>query len=783
MTKPARSDVPTRPAKAGRGNASSESARRRPETGAIEHTPSRGKTKPRRRKGAKRPAQSESYFVARLAEQAKHPSIANPVSIEDLCDKLATYLEPDQIALVRDAYDYAAAAHEGQWRRTGHAYITHPLAVANILAHMRMDHETVIAALLHDVIEDTDVAKASIGARYGDSVAQIVDGVSKLSTIFRSRAEAQAENFQKMAMAMAKDIRVIVVKLADRLHNMRTIGVMSHEQRKRIARETLDFYAPIANRLGIHHIKVEFEELGFRALYPLRADRIERAVQAARGNRKELMEELRKTVAESLTSEEITADVIGREKHLYSIYRKMKTQHKSFAEIMDVFGFRVVVDSVDDCYRALGVVHNLYKPVAGRFKDYIAIPKVNGYQSLHTTLFGMHGVPIEVQIRTRHMEAVAENGIAGHWLYKSASDDFQSSQQRARQWVRDLLDLQQKAGNPLEFIESLKIDLFPDEVYVFTPKGHIMELPRGACAVDFAYAVHTDVGNHCVACRVDRNLAPLSQQLQSGQSVEIITAPEARPNPDWLTFVVSSKARTGIRQALKVQQAADSIAFGRRLLNRSLASADKSINDLDFRRLRRVFKEFGVRKLDELLAAIGNGELMAYVVAQQLLAAGDPNATGITVDSGGPVAIRGGEGLVINYGRCCGPIPGDPIVGHMTPGKGFVVHVETCPNMVEIRRRRGGRDIIPAHWADNTTAEFLTFLRLDVHRKKGMIASIAAAVSEADAGVEAINVEERNAEVTSVSLDVSVRNRNHLARVMRRLRSTGDIVAISRVNS
>jgi guanosine-3',5'-bis(diphosphate) 3'-pyrophosphohydrolase len=781
--------VSSRPANAGRARTSSHSALgAEPAASKTDRVPSQvagqtGKAKARRRKAPKRPGQSESYFVAQLAERAKHPSIANPVSIEDLCDKLAIYLEPQQIALVRDAYQYAAEAHHGQWRRTGHPYISHPLAVANILALMRMDHETIMAALLHDVIEDTDVAKASLGERYGESVAQIVDGVSKLSTIFRSRAEAQAENFQKMALAMAKDIRVIVVKLADRLHNMRTIGVMSDEQRQRIARETLDFYAPIANRLGIHHIKVEFEELGFRALYPLRADRIERAVKAARGNRKELMEELRKTIAEALHQEAIEADVVGREKHLYSIYRKMKTQHKSFVEIMDVFGFRVVVDQVDDCYRALGVVHNLYKPVAGRFKDYVAIPKVNGYQSLHTTLFGMHGVPIEVQIRTRHMAAVAENGIAGHWLYKSSSDAFQSSQQRARQWVRDLLDLQQKAGNPLEFIESLKIDLFPDEVYVFTPKGHIMELPRGACAVDFAYAVHTDIGNRCVACRIDRNLAPLSQQLQSGQSVEIITAPEARPNPDWLTFVVSSKARTGIRQALKVQQAADSIAFGRRLLNRSLASADKSINDLDFRRLRRVFKEFGVRKLDELLAAIGNGELMAYVVAQQLLAAGDPSASGITVDSGGPVAIRGGEGLVVAYGRCCGPIPGDAIVGHMTPGKGFVVHVETCPNMVEIRRRRGGRDIIPAHWAAATKAEFLTLLRVDVRRKKGMIASIAAAVSDADAGVEAINVEERNAEMTSISLDVSVRNRNHLARVMRRLRGTGDIVAIGRINS
>ncbi|MFW6092344.1 MAG: RelA/SpoT family protein [Pseudomonadota bacterium] len=779
MTKPATSKATGRPGKPGRGGgAGGKGASSTSEPADSAHR-SRAKRKPQVRSGG----HSESYFVTRLAEQARHPSVSNPVSIDDLCAKLGTYLAPGQIALIRDAYEYAAGAHEGQWRRTGHPYITHPLAVADILANMRMDHETISAALLHDVIEDTDIARAQLGERYGESVAQIVDGVSKLSTIFRSRAEAQAENFQKMALAMAKDIRVIVVKLADRLHNMRTIGVMSAAQRKRIARETLEFYAPIANRLGIHHIKVEFEELGFRALYPLRADRIERAVRAARGNRKALMEELRKSIASALAQEGINAEVHGREKHLYSIYRKMKTQHKSFAEIMDVFGFRVVVDQVDDCYRALGVVHNLYKPVANRFKDYIAIPKVNGYQSLHTTLFGMHGVPIEVQIRTPHMEAVAENGIAGHWLYKSAEEEFHSSQQRARQWVRDLLDLQQKAGNPLEFIESLKIDLFPDEVYVFTPKGHIMELPRGACAVDFAYAVHTDVGNHCVACRIDRNLAPLSQQLQSGQSVEIITAPEARPNPDWLTFVVSSKARTGIRQALKVQQAADSIAFGRRLLNRSLASADKSIRDLDFRRLRRVFKEFGVRKLDELLAAIGNGELMAYVVAQQLLAAGDPSTPGITVESGGPVAIRGGEGLVINYGRCCGPIPGDAIVGHITPGRGFVVHVETCPNMVEIRRKRGGRDIIPAHWAATTRAEFLTFLRVDVRRRKGIIATIAAAVAEADAGMEAINVEERNAEVTSISLDVSVRDRTHLARVMRRLRATGDIISISRINS
>ena len=741
-----------------------------------------GRKTNRPHRGADVPANSQSYFLSRLAESARSDAMASPTTIGELLTRLGTYLPADQIQQVARAHVFAEGAHEGQMRQTGHPYITHPLAVADILAGLRMDPETITAALLHDVMEDTGVAKRDLSQRFGKSVAEIVDGVSKLKNIFHSQAEAQAENFQKMAMAMAKDIRVIMVKLADRLHNMRTIGVMSYEQRKRIARETLEFYAPIANRLGIHSMMVDLEELGFHAIYPLRADRIGGAVRAARGNRKELMEELRKSIASALTQEGIDAEVNGREKHLYSIYQKMKTQHKSFAEIMDVFGFRIVVEQADECYRALGVVHNLYKPVAGRFKDYIAIPKVNGYQSLHTALFGMHGVPIEVQIRTHDMETVADNGVAGHWLYKSADGDYRG-QQRARQWVKDLLDLQQRAGNPLEFVESLKIDLFPDEVYVFTPSGEILELPKGACPVDFAYAVHTDIGNGCVACRIDRNLAPLSQPLQSGQSVEVITSEGARPNPDWLTFVVSSKARTGIRQALKVQQESQSIAFGRQLLNRSLASANKSINDLDFRRLRRVFKEFGVKRLDEVLAAIGNGELMSYVVAQRLLAADDPDFQGVPVESGGPVMVRGGEGLVINYGRCCGPVPGDAIVGHMTPGKGFVVHIATCPNMAEIRRRRGGRDIIPAHWATTKNSEFLTTLRIEVNRKKGIIAELAATIADTDVGVENIHVEERNAKLTSVIVRMSVHDRQHLARVIRRLRNITSVLSISRVSA
>jgi GTP diphosphokinase / guanosine-3',5'-bis(diphosphate) 3'-diphosphatase len=720
-----------------------------------------------------------SYFGARLAERASSDEVAAPVTYESLAQSLATYLDEEQIAEVRAAYEYAAEAHEGQVRQTGHPYITHPLAVASILAGMHMDHPTLMAALLHDVIEDTGVAKRVLGKRFGKDVAEIVDGVSKLTTIFRTRAEAQAENFQKMAIAMSKDLRVVLVKLADRLHNMRTIGVLPPEKRREIARETLDFYAPIANRLGIHTLKIEIEDLAFQALYPLRADRIQRAVSSARGNRKALMEQIQRSLATAINREGIDATVGGREKHLYSIYEKMRSRRKPFNEIMDVFGFRIVCDRVDTCYRVLGVVHNLYKPVAGRFKDYIAIPKANGYQSLHTTLFGMHGVPIEVQIRTRQMDAIADNGIAGHWLYKSDEPLQAGNQARARQWVRDILDLQQRAGSSLEFIESLKIDLFPDEVYVFSPRGDIYRLPRGACAVDFAYAVHTDVGNSCVACRIERNLAPLSSALQNGQTVEIITAKDARPNPDWLTFAVSGKARTAIRQALKAQKRSQSIALGRRLLNRSLAHADLSINDLDFKRLRMILKEFNVRRLNDLLEAIGLGNYMAYVVAQRLLAPDDPTLRTVSVQQGGAVAIRGSEGLVISYARCCYPVPGDPIVGHMSPEKGFVVHIETCKNMAEIRRRNPN-EIIPARWSSDVVGEYLAALRIHVDRQKGVIAELAAMVNEADAGIDNVKVDERNAELSTIVIEIYVRNRTHLAHVMRRLRSLNHVHSISR---
>ncbi|MBL6807742.1 MAG: RelA/SpoT family protein [Pseudomonadales bacterium] len=700
------------------------------------------------------------------------------ITLPDLTERLQAYLGPEAVAEVERAFHYAKAAHDGQMRKTGHPYITHPTAVAHILAGMRMDPQTLMAALLHDVIEDTGVGKKILAAEFGADVAELVDGVSKLTTIFKSRAEAQAENFQKMAMAMARDIRVILVKLADRLHNMRTLGALAWEKKQRIARETLDYYAPIASRLGMNELRMEFEDLAFQALYPMRAERIGRAVQAARGHRKALMEELATALEKCLASEGIEARVLGREKHLYSIYQKMRLKQKAFADIMDVFGFRIIVDRPDTCYRVLGAVHGLYKPLAGRFKDYIAIPKANGYQSLHTTLFGMHGVPIEIQIRTQQMEAVASNGIAGHWLYKS--DENSPSQARAREWVKGLLELQQRAGNSLEFIENLKIDLFPDEVYVFTPKGRILELPQRASPVDFAYAVHTDIGNTCVACRVDRRLAPLSVQLQSGQTVEIITSEDARPNPDWLSFVVTGKARSSIRHALKHQKVAESRTLGRRLLNRSLANADTNLSALPSQRISDVLDELGFDTLDDLLEDIGLGNRMAYVVAQHLTQAGNAEAP-LTVEHGGPLAIRGTEGLVVAYGKCCYPLPGEPIVGHLSSGRGLVVHLEVCRNLAELRDRNEA--IIPVRWAAKVDGEYSVELRVEVEARKGVIAELAAEITDADANIEKINIAERNAHLSTVMIALLVQDRVHLARIMRRLRRLTPVIGLARTRN
>ncbi|MFB1001545.1 MAG: RelA/SpoT family protein, partial [Pseudomonadales bacterium] len=691
----------------------------------------------------------------------------------------------DQIDLVRRAYLCAEKAHSGQTRRSGEPYVTHPLAVAHILADMHMDHQSLAAAMLHDVIEDTEVDKLEIIEQFGSTVAELVDGVSKLTQFeFQTQAEKQAENFQKMAMAMARDLRVILVKLADRLHNMRTLDVLGAEKRRRIAIETLEIYAPIANRLGMNEVRIEFEDLGFGTLYPMRAKRIQAAIEATRGHRKELITNIEAQVGEQLLKDGITAKVIGREKHLYSIYQKMRSKSRSFTEIMDVFAFRIIVESPDDCYRTLGSIHSLYKPRPGHFKDYIAIPKANGYQSLHTVLFGMHGVPIEIQIRTKDMEQLANNGIAAHWLYKANNQDASvGSHARARQWVQGLLELQQNAGNSLEFIENVKIDLFPEEVYVFTPKGKIMELPLGSTAVDFAYAVHTDIGNSCVGCRINRRLAALSQPLQSGQTIEIITAPGANPNPSWLDIIATSRARSQIRHYLKHLKSGESVELGQRLLNKSLVTFNSSLEDITSEQKAALVKKSGNSSFQEILEEVGLGNRVAYLTARQLLDIHEDDAGNNMVigNREKPLVIAGTEGMMINFAKCCNPIPGDDIGGHITAGRGVVVHLADCRNYHEIQEKDKEGRSVTLRWHDNAEGEYRVELKVEVEQQRGIIASLANKVNSLDGSIESIKVEERDSKSSIIHIFLAVSNRIHLARIIRRIRVLKSVVKVVRV--
>jgi len=704
-------------------------------------------------------------------------------NINLLSDSLTEYLNPQQIQLVRRAYFYAEQAHDGQRRKSGEPYVTHPLAVAGVLSEMHMDHESLIAAMLHDVIEDTEISFQGIQGQFGEEVAAIVDGVSKLTHLeFETKAEAQAENFQKMVLAMAEDIRVIIVKLADRLHNMRTLGAMRPDKQRRIARETLDIYAPIAARLGMRDLQVELEDLAFQAFYPMRARHIRRAVIKARGQRRDIISEIEHAIQKRLDQEHMSGMVSGREKHLYSIYRKMKSESRSFASIMDVFAFRIVTETVDDCYRILGAVHNLFKPVPGRFKDYIAIPKSNGYQSLHTDLFGARNITIEVQIRTREMDAVASQGIAEHSHYKvyGDSDSAVGSYNRARKWVEGLLEMQKRAGDSMEFIDSVKKDLFPDEVYVFTPKGKILELPRGSTPVDFAYAVHTDIGNSCVSCRIDRRLAPLSQPLSTGQTVEIITTPRAQPNMAWLNFVVTGKARTSIRHFLKHQQRDESVELGRRLLNQFLATYNMTLEQVEPAKLAQQLERADLATLDDLLEDIGMGNRMAYVVARMLQPDSD---TDKDVNDGGPqgsvMAIQGAEGMVMHYARCCHPIPGDAIVGNISSGRGLVVHRTECRNLQSKSRDENQRSIY-LEWSDSNDEEFTVVLQLQVESQRGMIAQLAMAVSAAGANLLKVDSGEKDGQMNAVSMELTVQNRVHLARVMKKLRVVRQVTRVLR---
>lgn len=697
----------------------------------------------------------------------------------ELCSLLDTYIEPKQVQQVYLAYRFGAEAHAGQRRLSGEPYITHPLAVAKILAEMRMDYQSITAAILHDVIEDTPTAKEQIAKMFGEEVAELVDGVSKLTQIdFKSKAEAQAENFRKMVLAMSKDIRVILIKLADRLHNMRTIWVMPPQKRHRIARETLEIYAPIAQRLGMNSMRVELEDLGFAALYPMRYRVLKEKLRRQRGSRGALIEQVKRTIEERLAEAGVEATVIGREKHLWSIYQKMRAKNQDFQDIFDVYGFRVIVSDVDTCYRVLGLLHSLYKPKPGRIKDYIAIPKANGYQSLHTSLIGPRRMRIEAQVRTVEMDKMAENGIAAHWMYKENEAVSNTAQMRAREWIRGLLEMQRSTGNPLEFIENVKIDLQPDEVYVFTPKGDIMKLPRGATVIDFAYAVHSDVGDGCIAAMVDHRLTPLRTVLSTGQTVEIITAPGARPNPAWLDFVVTARARAAIRQSLKRLRGEAAVSLGRRLLEQSLAALSLSLDQLSDEQLKPVLASLGVSDLNALLEEIGLGQRMPWLVAQRLSGVSADAVTADAARANQKLMIRGTEGAVVTFGRCCHPIPGDPIVGFASAGRGVVIHHRDCPNIKEYRNQPDRW--VDVQWDDAVQGEFPVVIAVDVVNKRGVLAELASTIADCDSNIDQVQVGEREGMVTTIRFTITVRDRVHLARVMRRLRVLSSVVKITR---
>ena len=702
--------------------------------------------------------------------------------LKELLSAASAYLPPEHVERIREAAEFGAEAHRGQKRKTGEPYIAHPVAAAEVLANLRLDADTIVAAILHDVIEDTPIAKEELASRFGQTVADIVDGVTKLDQIqFKSREEAQAESFRKMLLAMVRDLRVILVKLADRLHNMRTIEGMAPPRRRAIARETLDIYAPLAERLGLYAMKLELEDLGFHALYPRRYKVIEKALKRARGNQKEFLTRISENIGTALAKAGIEAEVEAREKHLYSIYRKMQRKRTSLSEIVDVYGLRVIVESVDHCYRALGVVHGAYRPMPGRFKDYIAIPRVNGYQSLHTTLFGPNGQPIEAQIRTRDMHRVSESGIAAHWKYKSGEASAGYEQARAREWLSNLISMQE-AGSSEEFLESVRLDLFPDKVYVFTPKGKILRLPRGATVVDFAYAVHTDVGNRCVAAKVDRRLAPLRTQLRNGQTVEVVTAPGAIPNPSWVNFVVTAKARAAIRQYLKGLRRSEAIELGQRLVNQSLAEFELSLTDISETALAATAGELGMSDADELFEKVGLGERLAPLIARRLGPAAPSTAAPGSAESGesapAPLAIAGTEGLLVSYARCCFPVPGDPILAYLSSGRGIIVHREDCANVDDYRKHP--EKWISVTWAEQTVRMFGCELRVEVQNRMGVLAAVASAIAGTETNIDHVELEERDTDTSVLIFEVRVRDRQHLASVMRVIRRMPDVLRLSR---
>jgi len=702
-----------------------------------------------------------------------------------LCDSLSEYLDPPAIEEIYRAYLYGAEAHQGQRRCSGEPYIHHPIAVAEILSKLRLDSRSIIAAILHDVIEDTVADKESLTREFGEDVALLVDGVTKIGRLdFDNKEHAEAENFRKMLMAMSQDIRVILIKLGDRLHNMRTLDALSPEKRRYIARQTLDIYAPIANRLGLHEWSRELEDLSFQHLHPKRYRAISKGLKRRDGNRSATLEKLRLNIAEELAQSGLKAKVMGRKKNVYSIYRKMLDKRKSFSELYDIYGFRIIVGSVDDCYRALGIIHNLYKPIPGRFNDYIAIPKSNGYQSLHTTVFGAFGESVEIQIRTEDMHRIAEAGIAAHWIYKSDDKSGVRQQQLARQWLLDLLDTQKESGNAQEFLEHLKMDLFPDEVYVFTPKGDIKKLPRGATALDFAYAVHTDVGNHCTGARINRELVSLPTVLSNGDHVEVMTARNAHPNPAWLNYTVTSKARASIRAYLKKQRRKEAVTLGKRLLNRAIKDRGTGRKRITEAEKKRLLEELNIAEWNDLLADIGLGKRLAAMVAKQLRPPQDAPEEEAKPDTPSetqgnePLAIDGAERMLISYARCCTPIPHDPIVGFFTSGKGVVIHTADCPNIAE-KRKQPDR-WLHVQWSEKVRGQFGVNLRVEAKNQRGVLGDVATQIAEQESNINNVHVEAKDGRTSTLKFNISVRDRTQLASILRGIHSLPKVIKVVR---
>jgi guanosine-3',5'-bis(diphosphate) 3'-pyrophosphohydrolase len=716
-------------------------------------------------------------YAATLLAKLPGTSARRTRDIKQLVETLQAYVPAEQVEQILKAYEFSALAHEGQTRLSGEPYISHPVAVAKMLADMHLDPQTIIAAILHDVVEDTGTPLATLEDQFGSEVAALVDGVSKLDQMqFTSRAEAQAESFRKMMLAMIEDIRVILVKLADRLHNMETMDAMPREKQARIARETLEIYAPIANRLGINHMKVALEDLGFRYLYPFRYSVLDRALKRSKGSQRQIVKKITERMSKSMDEDEIDGEIRGREKHLYSIYKKMAGKRRLMSDVVDVYGFRIVVADVNTCYRVLGIVHGLYKPMPGRFKDYIAIPRVNGYQSLHTTLFGPKGLPLEVQIRTTDMDRVAESGVAAHWQYKAIDKSTATPQRRARDWLARLEEIQE-TGTSEEFLESVKVDLFPDKIYVFTPKGDIMPLPKGATVVDFAYAVHTDVGNRCVAGKVDRALVPLRTVLLNSQTVEIVTARGAKPNPNWVAFVTTAKARTAIQKYMKNMRSSESVDLGKRLLDRSLKDLGSSLRKVGKVRLHEALKELGIDDAPALFEQLGLGERLAPLTARILIGEKEQSSE----PAAASLVIAGTEGMVVSYAKCCYPIPGDDVMGYLSSGRGVVIHRNSCGNLIHFRKQP--EKWLTVSWEENIARDFSSQIQVETANKTGVLAEVAAVIADSESNIEEVSVDQRHQDTSSMTFLLQVKNRIHLARIMRNVRNMANVIRVNRDNA